>query len=73
MQRVRKYFILLILSYRLKMELMACAGLVGRTTEKSSIFSPKIQLGPNWQQSTTKMAVAGLRCNADIFRSISYH
>ena len=31
----------------------------------SSIFSPKIQLGPNWQQSTTKMAVARLRCDAD--------
>ena len=30
----------------------------------SSIFSPKIQLGPNWQQSTTKMAVARLSCNA---------
>ena len=32
----------------------------------SSIFSPKIQLGPNWQPSTTKMAVARLRCDADI-------
>ena len=31
----------------------------------SSIFSPKIQLGPNWQQSTTKMAVAGLRYDAE--------
>ena len=31
----------------------------------SSIFSPKIQLGPNWQQSTTKMAVARLRCNEE--------
>ena len=31
----------------------------------SSIFSPKIQLVPNWQQSTTKMAVARLRCDAD--------
>ena len=39
----------------------------------SSIFSPKIQLGPNWQQSTTKMAVARLRCDADSFGSISYH
>ena len=27
--------------------------------------SKNIQLGPNWQQSTTKMAVARLRCNAD--------
>ena len=31
----------------------------------SSIFVPKIYLGPNWQQSTTKMAVARLRCDAD--------
>ena len=31
----------------------------------SSIFSPKTQLGPNWQQSTTKMAMARLRCDAD--------
>ena len=29
------------------------------------IDSINIQLGPNWQQSTTKMAVAQLRCNAD--------
>ena len=39
----------------------------------SSIFSPKIQLGPNWQQSTTNMAVARLMCDGDIFGSISYH
>ena len=31
----------------------------------SSIFSPKIQLWSNWQQPTSKMAVAGLRCNTD--------
>ena len=31
----------------------------------SSVFSPKIQIGPNWQQSTIKMAVTRLRCNAD--------
>ena len=31
----------------------------------SSIFSPKIQHGPNWQQSTTKMAVARLRCDGE--------
>ena len=29
------------------------------------IDSINIQLGPNWQQSTTKMAVARLRCDAD--------
>ena len=39
----------------------------------SSIFSPNIQLGPNWHQSTTKMAVARPRCNADSFRRVSYH
>ena len=31
----------------------------------SSIFSPKTQLGPNWQQPTTKMAVAWLRCDGE--------
>ena len=31
----------------------------------SSIFSPNIQLGQNWQQSTTKMDVARLRYNVD--------
>ena len=39
----------------------------------SSIFSPKIQLGPNWQQSTTKMAVSRLRSDGESFISISYH
>ena len=39
----------------------------------SSIFSPKTQLGPNWQQSTTKMAVTGLRCDGDSIGSISYN
>ena len=79
--------------YWMKIEIMACAGLVGFTMEPffltlydiinymryfgtvyitpkpaqtlSSIFSPNIQLGPNWQQSTTKMAVARLRCDGD--------
>ena len=31
----------------------------------SSIFSPKIKLGPNLHPSTTKMAVARLRCDGD--------
>ena len=31
----------------------------------SSIFSPNIQLAPNWQQSTTKMAVTGLRFDGE--------
>ena len=30
----------------------------------SSVFRPDIQLGPNWQQSTTKKAVAQLMCNS---------
>ena len=67
MQTVRKYFISLILSYKVRKK----TALLRVTPTKpaqtiSSIFSPKIQFGPNWQQSTTKMAVAGLRCNADI-------
>ena len=33
----------------------------------SSIFSLNIQLGPNWQQSTTTIAVAWLRCDGDSF------
>ena len=32
----------------------------------SSIFSPNIQFGLNWQQSTTKVEVAWLWCNAEI-------
>ena len=39
----------------------------------SSIFSPNIQLGPNWQPSTTNMAVTRLMCDGDRFISISYH
>ena len=39
----------------------------------SSIFSPKIQLGPNWQQSTTEKAVARSRCDRDSFGSMSYN
>ena len=37
--------------------------------ETSEVFhiieSINIKLGPNWQQSTTKMAVARLGCDAD--------
>ena len=32
-----------------------------------------IQLGPNWQPSTTKMTLAQMRFNADSFRSAFYH
>ena len=45
--------------------------------ESSEVFhiidNITIQLGPNWQQSTTKMTLARLRCNADSFGSVSYH
>ena len=45
--------------------------------ESSEVFhiidNINIQLGPNWQKSTTKMAVAPLRCNADSFGRVSYH
>ena len=43
--------------------------------ESSEVFhiidGINIQLGPNWQPSTTKMAVARLRCDADSFGSVS--
>ena len=45
--------------------------------ESSEVFhivdNINIQLGPNWQPSTTKMTVARLRCNANSFESVSYH
>ena len=59
-------FISLILSYKVrkKIDLLRCtANQVG--TGRKLRFRPKIQLGSNWQQSTTKMAVARLRCDAD--------
>ena len=42
-------------------------------TDHKLHFQPKIELGPNWQQSTTNMAVAGLRCDGYSFGSIYYH
>ena len=39
----------------------------------SSIFSPKIQLGPNWQQLRIKMAVERLRCDGESIGIISYN
>ena len=45
--------------------------------ESSEVFhiidNINIQLGPNWQPSTTKMTVARLRCDGDSFGSVSYH
>ena len=56
--------------FGLKMELVACVGLVVPPTKPaqaiSSIFSPKTKLGPNWQQPTTKITVARLRFNAEV-------
>ena len=46
------------------MALIHCTGNQAGTGHKLH-FSSKIQLGPNWQQSTTKMAVARLRCNKE--------
>ena len=44
-------------------------GRIRCDVESSEVFhiidSINIQLGPNWQQSTTKMSVERLRCNAD--------
>ena len=66
MQRVLKYFISFILSYKVrKIKLFSVVPPTNPEQAISSIFSPKIQLGPNWQQSTTKIAVARLRCDAD--------
>ena len=52
-------------------------GRIRFDVESSEVFhiidNINIQLGPIWQPSTTKMAVAGLRCNTDSFRSVSYH
>ena len=39
----------------------------------SSVFRPDIQLGHNWQQSTTKKTVAQLRCisgSSEVFRIV---
>ena len=66
MEIVRNYFISLILSYRPgKIQICSVVPPTKSAQAISSIFSPNIQLGPNWQQSTTKMAVARLRCDAD--------
>ena len=44
-------------------------GRIRCDVDSSEVFhiidSINIQLGTNWQQSTTKMAVARLRCDAD--------
>ena len=66
MQTVRKDFISLILSLRSEKEHLCSGVRPAKSTQAIiSIFSPKIKLGPNWQQSTTKMAVARQRFDAD--------
>ena len=67
MQTFSKYFISLILTYKVRKK----AYLLRHTANQFGTgpklhFSLKTQLGPNWQQSTTKMAVARLRCNAEV-------
>ena len=74
MEKFQKYFISLILSYKVRenTSLLRCTtNQVG--TEHKLHFQPKIQLGSNWHESTTKMAVGRLKCDGDSFGSISYH
>ena len=62
-RQFRKYFISLILSYkaRKKTDLLRCTA-----NQAGTALSVKnIQLGLNWLQSKTKMAVAQLMCDAD--------
>ena len=64
MQTVQKSFRSFILSYKASKKQLCYV--VPRTKVAHaiiSIFSPNIKLGPNWQQSTTKMALAGLGCS----------
>ena len=54
--------------YHIRSEKIQFCSVVSPTKSalaKSSIFSPNIQHSPNWQQSTTKMTVAWLRCNGE--------
>ena len=54
METVRKYLISLILSYNIrKIQLCSVVPPTNPAQVISFVFSPKIQLGPNWQQSTT--------------------
>ena len=66
METIRKSFISLIISYKVRnIQLFSVVPPTKPAQAISSIFSPKIQLRPNWQQSTTKMAVTFLRCDKD--------
>ena len=65
MQTVQKCFISFILTYKVrKKQLISVVPPTKPAQAINSIFSPKIQLGPNGQQSTTKMDVARLRFDA---------
>ena len=66
---IQKSFIPLILSYNIrKNKLFYVVPQTKSAQAISSIFIPKIQLGTNWQQSTTKMTLAQLRYDADRFK-----
>ena len=67
MHIVQNYFKTFILSSKIlkKKKLCSIVPPTKLAQAVSSIFSPKIQLGPNLQQSTTKMAVARPKCDAD--------
>ena len=66
MQRIHKCFISLILSDNIgKINFFSVVPPTKLAKAISFIFSPNIYLGPNWQKSTTKMAVAQLRYDAD--------
>ena len=68
MMTVRQYFISLILPYKVrkKTALLRCTANQAGTGNMLH-FQPKNPARPNWQPSTTKMAVARLRCNAEIY------
>ena len=66
MKKYQKYFISLILSYKVSKKTdFSFVPPTKPAQAISSIFTPKTKLRPNWQQSTTEMAVARMRCAAD--------
>ena len=66
MQTIQKCFISFILSYKIReIQLFSVVPPTKLAQAISSVFSPKIRHGTNWQKSIIKMAVAPLRCDAD--------
>ena len=66
MQTISECFISLILSHKFrKRQLCSVVPPTKSAQAISSIFIPKRELGQNWQQSTTKIAVTLLRCDVD--------